>query len=480
MPYNHEFATNKANQQLMASSGIKEMLKVVQFIISDIEFERLDSCVIEKKNKIDSEKLKYVFVIDGSKQETAVTEGSHARLCLFNINQCAIDIKNLLGYLQEKFPLPKQYQTIKEDVAMNYFLPIKGMRTAEHADEKDFFRNSLYHNFKRLNNPMEQWMSEHGYKIEKMESLLDTYLYLVGKIDYIKNAPHPCPDCRKAGRALTVKSFKKESAGNINHTSNNWHSSIQCGCNTNSKTVYPTDLLGFHEQLNNETSNEALTTQIMLVTERITLINLLRNIVNNNIEELIEKACFIVDGALAVYSHASWLSQAINKELADIKHQYPVLVLGVEKTGNFVDHFKTVNSHFSIDPLKPGMLFFLEDQYIKNHVKVYDNAGFYGENNYFGKKLFYKNKNGKLFVINVAFENEADRVVHMNARNTQEYRDGVIRLMDIVDILDNFSSQNYENALSLISLANEGAALSSSYLGKKLLNDYVKDMLNIK
>lgn len=469
MAYEKEFATNKGNQGLIASKGMKEMLKVVQFIISDSEYERIDDFVIEEKRKVDAEKMKYIFVIDGSKQETSVTETSHAKLCLFNINQCVIDVNNLLNYLKEKFPLPKEYKKIKKDVTLNFFLPIKGMRTLEHMDEKDFFRQSLYNNMKRLENPIIEWLEEKGYEIKTKENILDTYLYLLGKADNIKNVSHPCPTCRTVGRLMSIKTFKSDSG--------QWLSSTTCRCQNNPHTLYPTDLLGFHEQLNNENSNEALTTQIMLVLERITLINMIRNILSNNHVDLVEQCTFMVDGALAIYSHASWLSESINKEIMDLKHQYPLLILGVEKTGNFVDHFKKVNSHFHNAPLKNGMLFFLEDNYIKEHVKVYDNAGYYGQNNYFGKKLFYKNKLGKLFVMNVAFENEADRVVQLNNRNNDTYRESITRLSDIVMLLDNFSSQSYDNALSLISLANEGAALSSSYLGKKLLTEYVKDML---
>lgn len=469
MPYHKEFATNKGNQKLLSSTGIKEMLQVVQFIISDNEYDRIDDFIVKEIETPDADKIKYVFVIDGSKFETEVTEGSDAKICLFNINQCAIDIKKLLTYLKEKFPLPKSYKEIKKDVTVSSFLPLKGMRTHEHPDEKDFFRSTLFNVLKRLENPMVDWLKERNYKVEKKQSILDTYLGLLEHVDAIKNVPHPCMDCRRSSRVLSVKSFKKEEGG--------WLSDIHCKCEQNSKVLYPTDLLGFHEQLNNETSNEALTTQIMLVLEKLTLINLLHLIIENNHIELIEKGVFLLDGSLAVYSHASWLSGTLTKEIIELKSKYPVLIIGIEKTGNFVDFFKKIDSHFGVDPLKNGMLYFLEENYIKNHIKVQDSATFYGENNYFGKKLFYKNKKGLLFVMNVAFEDEADRVADLYERNTDKYRSKVTRLNDIVMLLDNFSSQSYENALSLVSLANEGAALSSSYIGKKLLNEFVQEMV---
>jgi hypothetical protein len=468
MPYNGEFATNKANQQLMATSKIKEMLKVVNFTTADNKYIRIDDFIMQEKEKPNVEEMSHVFVIDGSKYETTVRSGSEASLCLFNINQCVINIKELVDYLKEPFPLPKQYHQIKEDVTFDFFLPLKGMQL-DNQDEKDYFRYSLYSILGEISNPFLKWLEKNGYNIINKETILETYLYLLSTMDSIKNAPHPCSDCRKSNRAMSIKSFKNENNVFLND--------IKCKCVNNAKTLYPTDFLGFHEQLNNENSNEALTTQIMLVIERITLINMVRNIKTNGHIELLNKSTFIIDGTLAVYSHASWLSNAINNELIEIKNNCNLLLIGIEKTGGFVDHFKQINSYFATDELKKGMLYFLEDDYIKKNIKIYDNVGFYGQNNYFGKKMFYKNKLGKLFVVNIAFENESDRVVHLNNRNSIEYINGVIRLKDIVMLLDNFSSQSYENALSLITLANEGAALSSSYAGKRLLNQFIEDIL---
>lgn len=469
MPYHGEFAKHQGTKNVLKSSGIKDMLQVIQFVITDTEYERIDNFVIAEKQKLDTGKLKNIFVIDGSKLETPVFDKSEAKLCLFNINQCVIDTSKFQSYLKNPFPHPSEYKEIATDVNVTFFLPTKGMRTQQHTSEEDFFRSTLYKMFNNIQNPIIDWLGKNGEEIKYKESILETYLSLLDRTESIKNAPHPCLDCRRSGRAFSLKSFKKENGS--------WHSDISCKCENNPKVLYPTDLLGFHEQLNNENSNEALTTQIMLVVERILLLNLIHILIKNNKEDLIRESIFLADGALAVYSHAAWLSQAINKEIIELKQKYPLLILGIEKSGNFVDFFKKVDNHFSTEPLKPGLLFFLEDKYIREHIKVQDTSVFYGENNYFGKKLFYKNKKGKLFVMNVAFEDEADRVADLNNRNTDKYREKIQRLNDIIVLLDNFSSQSYDNALSIISLANDGAALSSNSLAKKLLGEFVNGLM---
>jgi hypothetical protein len=44
-------------------------------------------------------------------------------------------------------------------------------------------------------------------------------------------------------------------------------------------------------------------------------------------------------------------------------------------------------------------------------------------------------------------------------------------------LLENFSSQAYPNALSFISMANDGASLSSSHMGRKLLQEFAEELL---
>ena len=82
-----------------------------------------------------------------------------------------------------------------------------------------------------------------------------------------------------------------------------------------------------------------------------------------------------------------------------------------------------------------------------------------------------------MFVINLAFEDENDKYL-FNGRNTDERRSTVKRIEDISMILDNFSSQEFANAISLLSMANEGAAISSSYISKQLVATFVSSILN--
>lgn len=473
MPYIGELSKNRGNQSLTSDMSMKEVLKEIEFISAVNQYIRIDNHVIENFAKAKNSDLQYIFVLDGSKYETKLGQNNEISVALLNIDQCVIDMPKMVSYLNNSFALPKEYEQLKEDISLNVILPLKGLKTKDYHDEKDFFRMFLYKIVMQSENKIINWIKQRDAEALYSESLIETYIDLLQPLKKIdSNILSPCPVCRKAGHHLTLKTFKNQD--------DTWKHTSQCKCENNPKEYYITDLLQFHEQLNNDNSNESLTTQMMLVLERIVLINLLSNLAKNNMKDILEHSAFVMDGSLAIYSHASWLSNAIAEKIYDLKHTYNLLICGVEKTGNFVEHFKKVDQYYNQDPLKKGMLYFLNEDYIKKYVKVYHSDNFYGEKNYFGKKLFYKNRLNKLLVINLAFENEADKFLDYNIRDTEEYMYRCQRLHDLVMLLENFSSQAYPNALSFISMANEGAALSSSFMGKKILNEFIEQLLAIK
>lgn len=487
MPYEKEFAGSTGLKILLKDQKLKEMLKISQFIKTDTEFDRIDEYIVETQ-KLDTDRLKRAFVIDGSKIEVPFVEGSLASLSIFNINQCVIDLKNVQTYLKTPFPHPSMFDSIKEHLNVLFFTPLKGMET-EQYNEAEFFRYVIYEHIRQMKNPMVDWLIKNGYSIQTEESVFDTYVQLAEKgQNAIRGIPCPCPVCRKSGRSVEYKNFYDKDFDELKIQT-------ECKCNYDPKPLFITDLLGFHALLTNENGYEALTTQVMLIMEKLLLINTLKLLKINGLIDLINESAFIVDGTLGFFSHANWLTAPVLSEIADIKAESNLLLFSIEKSGQFLNHLKKVNENYNLqyasykewgyaenkfdDPtLKNGMLFFLDEEYIKTYIKNFDEAGgFYGEKNYFGKKVFYKNKNGGLFVINLAFEDENDKISY-DGRNTDERRVLIKRIEDLAMILDNFSSQEFANAISLLSMANEGAAISSSYMSKQLVNTFVASILN--
>lgn len=472
MAYFGELAKNKGIHTLLSDISVRENLETIEFFSSGNEFLRIDEYYLNKRIYPKDSQLEYIFVIDGSKFDGETRDNLDNHVALLNINQCVIDIKNLVSYLKNPFPLPNEYEELRDDIPNHLIIPLRGFKTRKINDDRDFFRMFFFEYFSKMENNIVNWLEYKFGPLKNKETPFETYLHLLSnqKTHHVLPVMNTCPECRKKGYVLGPHYFQKNGQ---------WEPEQKCKCD-NPKNVYVTDLLQFQEMLNTESGNETLTTQMMLVLEKIILINLIRNIKNNNLEQLFDTSAFVVDGSLAIYAHASWLSQLIAEEIYDLKTKNQLLICGVEKTGNFVDHFKLVDYFYSEYPLEKGMLYFLDEDYIKKYIKIYHSESYYGEKTYFGKKFFYKNALDKLFVINLAFENEQDKDKNYNKRNEKKQIEECQKLKDLLMLLDNFSSHNYPNALSFISMANDGASLSSSKLGSKILNTFINEIIGNK
>lgn len=460
MPYKGEFASHLSNQDLMQNAGVQNALNGLKMRVKKINFPRIDSHIV---NEVNINNLKHIFVLDGSKYDAELSKDYDAKLGIIQVNQCVIDFGKLVHYLNTSYALPEDYQNTHSHYNFANMLPVHGLATQDFDDEYDFFRYALYKMFKEAQNPIVAWLEQQGHTVLHQKTLLQTYTDLIKNIDKIDYTAQPCAECKKSGYILTPKTFENT------HQTN-------CKCLPTPKAVFVTDLLGFHELLYSEQSSSALTTQIMSIMEKLLFMNTLTLLRENNFFDILYRSAWILDGSLAVYSHGAWLSQAIHKEL--IKWDKLPCIFSVEKTGNFVEHFKKIDTYFERQeqPLENGMVYFANDDYIKQYIKLYDNDSYYGQKNYFGKKFFYKTQENQLFVLNVPFTSQQDKEEQYNERNTSKNLEDD-KLLMIITLLEHFGSQSYEDAFSLLSIAHEGVAIAAGDLAQTLLTQFIEDLV---
>ena len=467
MPYQNEYAGNSANQEAMSNDNAAQLLQSLNLKVKETPYERLDKVLVHQYGK--NKEIEKVIIIDGSKYETVVDEKYSSKLALFNVNQSSIDIANLLNFLKEDFPTPESFKTISKNHTLQSILPTEGFSNNEYPSEQDFFRYCLFKTLQNNFNPLLQDLKK-THDMPYDETLLGTYTHLFSRLDKTQLKMQPCIPCNKLNHYMKIKDFKDE------NEQIKWQSICKC---PEQKPVFLTDWLSVHSQLGNEVSNEGLTTQVMLILEKLVLINTIRNLVINKKQDLLKKIVFVVDGSLAVYSYASWLSQVIHRELIELKKDNELIIIGIEKTGSFVEHVKKVEKHFLQEnaPIAPQALFVFNDDYIQKHISTYDTDSYYGENTHFGKKMYYKNKSGSSFILNIAFENEEDKSFLFNERESKQYIEAIKGIEKITWLFDTFSSNSYDNAFSLLSFAHQGAALSTSEMGKRLLDKFLKNIV---
>ena len=302
------------------------------------------------------------------------------------------------------------------------------------------------------------------------ESLLDTYEALLKyKLESaVEGKRQRCPygfraddDCSNA---------YKRGAG-----------SYQCGCERQQK-LYSTDALRVYENLQEGGSNASLYTEVMQVWERIWIVHVLRTLEAKKLLPVLKRLAIIVDGPLAVFGHPAWLSAAISQELRRINEKakqindgLDILLIGVEKTGLFVDHFARLDESPEGEPnvLDPRTAMLLTDEYIKKNIIYSDSDKMYGGATYFGRKLFYKTLSGAKIVAILPFLSDSHKNLHQ--ADIEQYP----RLADALSVLDQLVSTRYPNSLDPLVAAHSEASIPL-HLGTQILEDLARKSMKDK
>jgi hypothetical protein len=457
MPYDSQLMAYKSIYRLANDNKIKETLSnwKIKEISDDDKSKVKFQTDIEPSNWLPN----YIIAIDGSKQEEPVKNGfPMSEIAYITVASAILDMQKLNSKHQRPLE-PKKFREMEKSQSIDMVFSganiIKdGCNTAEET-----LREVIYTNLK-----------DKKIMGEDSESLLDTYEALLKyRIDELSNATRKpkCPyeNCQKEIKEMDMG-----------------YGEYICSCSLRNR-MYSTDAMRLYEEMNPVSTNAGMFSLIMQVLERLFLMNIIRNIERKKWITSFSRLGFIIDGSLAVFSRASWLHSAINKELIRInkivKEQTgkDILMIGIEKSGAFVEHFENLDKshkHFingkEINGLAPQSVKLLSDEYIKKNIIFSNSEKFYGEGTYFGRKIFYKSKTGSLIVATIPFLNEKHK--NLNDISIENFP----RLNDILNTIDKITSSMYPNSLTPIISAHNEATIPLN-IGQKVLEKITKETM---
>ena len=147
-----------------------------------------------------------------------------------------------------------------------------------------------------------------------------------------------------------------------------------------------------------------------------------------------------------------------------------LLIFGIEKSGIFYNHFEDIDT--KVDGTKDRFLnqtaFLLSDSYIKKNIIFSESEKLYGQDTYFGRKLFYKTKTGYRIIPVLAFLTDKP---DLNSNALNEFP----RIADLMNILDEMVSSRYPNSVSPLVSAHSEAAIPLN-LGKRIFDDIAREI----
>lgn len=449
MSFEGEFASYEPLRRLLDSEKVKALQNRLKIRQQEEETEDFEGSIVKKSDLTESTlQPDLVLAIDGSNLAAKAENGfPGAEFGYITIASVLIDLK-LIGELEKKeFVEPKKFRETEKASTIESVFPGCNVILDTEKNAKASLRRALFEELR--NNTI----------FTDGETLLDTYEHLFRiKREHFKEKNLPRSPIEGVEEEMT-------------------YDYGEYTCPHSGESLFSTDALRLHELMNPGGSNGEMFGQIMSTLEKLWLVHILRAFERKGWLATLRRVAFIMDGPLAVFSTSSWLTKVISHELTrlnDLQRRVngqDLLIIGIEKSGTFFNHF------IEIDTTKDGVTdkfpkqsaLLLNDGYIKRNIIFSESVKPYGQDTYFGRKLFYKAASGQKIVPVIACFNEYQR--NLDTANPDQFT----RLADVMNLLDQLVSSRYPNSVSPLVSAHAEAAIPLN-LGKRIFEDIAKEI----
>jgi hypothetical protein len=221
-------------------------------------------------------------------------------------------------------------------------------------------------------------------------------------------------------------------------------------CSACGRPIFLSDALRLYERVDEEQGASAVQSYLLTALEQVILVHLVRTILDMK-PALLRDVLFIKDGPLAFFGVTAPLYKPMRElmiHLGDVGAQEGSLIslIGVQKSGAFVDHAIAMGSH-----LRPYELLLPDSEYIYRYIVPGDpTTQDFGRNTYYGSTVIFKGGANDLYVGNVPTGD-----YHKAPRIGDLFNAG-----DVLRTTCRLKCSMYDNALLPIALANRLVSLA--------------------
>ena len=430
MPYENEYATGESLWRLLDNESVKQFQGEILVRNAPEPHEFPPRLNIKRE----SSPVNRIIAIDGSDVVRQVQNGfPMAEASLVNLAGVVIKLEALQSIGRDEIPSPSHLRDLETVKTMSAVLPGPNVigKDKNQKTPKKFFRSTIRKEFEFKLDP------DH-------ESLLDTFL-----------------DITQAGREAGAK-FQCPISGCTRQLIRP-ADDINCPCEKK-EAIYITDSLRAHERFYDNMSSQQAYTAFRMATEHLLLVNILRYFYQHCDHAMFDDIAFVLDGPLAIFGMPAWLKGYIQQEIGRIHQDLVsqgrrgVLLMGIEKTGQFTTHFEELDWLMSEGPrqrLENGTILVPTTEYIYRYIFPSDTDKPYGDAVNYGRKLLYKNAVGQHAVVMVPIVNEEGR--KPNSTGSGAFP----RLNEVLNIIDSLHTHLYKDGFAPLVRAHAHAAIRS-------------------
>ena len=462
-----EYASKISHRHIIADNDIQQYIHecVIPFEGKDMELNPslLHDIIYPTKNRIQN-----IIAIDGGYTTIAIKKKFPSSLIsFFQFGTLLIERKYLEGLHATPFISPKDMAELKKLMPDKLALPtknllLKGQTSLKYAVRKviyDFFMNkdrddeslmnTLYwflfrkYEFSELvNNPNDCACSFHKVGTED-------YLYKCTSCNNKAYQLSRCPNCEELEILLDEAALDKNSYV--------WKCP-HCGEN-----IFLTDIFRLFETVDNELGAGGILGYILSATENLLLVHMIR-ILTQIKHGFLNEFLLVKDGPLSFVGQTANMYKPMRHLLNFLRKNNNVNIIGIEKSGAFVDHAKEI-----ADKMKPGQIFLMDNDHIYKYIMPADGNMEYARTSYYGGKFIYKSKEEKLYVLTLPVETH-----HYYSRPQLGDLKNIEEILLNIDLL---KCDIYQDAIIPIALVNKLVSLSN-YPGSNIIRHFTKQNIS--
>ena len=433
MPYHNEFARGDSLWRLMENPSVQEFKGVIRHS----ESQKPHALPVQLNPSRGLNNIKRVIAIDGSSVTRRVQNGyPGAEASLLHWAAIVIKLQAIRNIPRNYIPSPSEIRDMEQCDTLSAVLPGRNVvrRDKPEDSSKRFFRATISQELKtaRLD-------PEHETLLETLRAIT------LGRQD----ARITCPidDCPLEDPSKWIMPKRGTTV---------------CMCE-HGEAIYETDVLRAHERFEENGSSEQAFTAIRQVIEHLMMVNILRYFERTDSLSVFRDTSFILDGPLAIFGMPAWLKYYIEVEIARLHKKAQeqggpgVLLMGIEKSGQFLDHLNELDWVENEGPRQrlPNCTALAPDiDYIHKHIMLRPpDAKPYGSATYYGRKVLYKNRAGQHSVVMTP-------IVNAHGQNQSCVDETAFpRIGEALDIMDELATYLYKDGFAPLVRAHAHAAI---------------------
>ncbi len=459
MPYENEFANKASHSDIVENPDVRAFLEESDYLRepSKEETEQLERIFQPVPGVGDSGLPSHIFAMDGSSYESVIdnrmpsTKVGYIKVSTIHIS---MDEFGALRVDDGRFVDPFRVAQLRRNKdSLLFVLPGTNMKWKGHESVRDSFRARVDRELVK-----EETRFDKG---NHKTSLRSTLFFLasmrrdkMGTGDPSRIRLHQCPSCGHADIEL-VDTLDAQFCPNCD------------------KEVYPSDVLRLWEEVTDFQSNVVAMTRFMLAVEHMLPAHYIRHLLDANFSlDQLSSIAFFVDGPLAVFGNCAWISRPLMEYYATVNNKlkdagYPdVTIIGLQKTGQLADYFTIIDKYVPDNTVFP-----VDDEYRYKYViasRDPSKTGF-GDETYYGQDFLYKTSSGRRFVVGLPYPFASKgKTAEGNFHQLKTEVDRYPNLGRALELIRNFETDLYANAVIPVALAHRYTAISAMPGGKVL------------